>query len=160
MSTTSRPNVFLYIPPPLLFVLTFLAGVGLQRLSPIGVSSDRLLRVAHVVGIGLIAAGVLLALSSVAIFLLMARTTLIPHGSASKLVNWGPYRFTRNPMYVSLVTVYLGVAGALGQVWPLVLLALPVALIHRITIPFEEARMRSLFGDEFDQYCSQTRRWI
>jgi len=143
-----------------LFVLTFLAGVGLQRLSPIGVSSDRLLRVAHVVGIGLIAAGVLLALSSVAIFLLMARTTLIPHGSASKLVNWGPYRFTRNPMYVSLVTVYLGVAGALGQVWPLVLLALPVALIHRITIPFEEARMRSLFGDEFDQYCSQTRRWI
>jgi len=152
--------VFLYIPPPLLFVLTFLAGVGLQRLSPISITSVRLLRIAHVVGTGLIAAGVLLALSSVAIFLLMARTTLIPHGSASKLVNWGPYRFTRNPMYVSLVTVYFGVAGALGQVWPLVLLAFPVALIHRITIPFEEARMRALFGDEFDQYCSQTRRWI
>lgn len=160
MSTSSRPNALLYVPPPLLFVITFFAGIGLQRLTPISISSFRLVRIAHVVGIGMVAAGVLLALTSVAIFLLMARTTLIPHGSASKLVNWGPYRFTRNPMYVSLVTVYLGVAGLLGQVWPLLLLALPVTFMHRITIPFEEARMRSLFGDEFDQYCNQTRRWI
>jgi protein-S-isoprenylcysteine O-methyltransferase Ste14 len=160
MSTSSRPHALMYIPPPLLFVLTFLAGVGLQRLLPISISSSGFLRIAHNAGIGLIATGVLLALTSVAIFLLMARTTLIPHGSASKLVNWGPYRFTRNPMYISLVTVYLGVAGALGQAWPLLLLALPVIFIHRVTIPFEEARMRSLFGDEFDQYCSQTRRWI
>jgi len=143
-----------------LFVLTFLAGVGIQKLLPINVASNKVLQVEHTVGIGLVGIGVTLALTSVAIFLILARTTLIPHGSASKLVNFGPYRFTRNPMYVSLVVVYLGVAGALGFIWPLLLLAFPIAVIHNITIPFEEARMRSLFGEEFDQYCTQTRRWI
>jgi len=160
MSKPTRPNVLLYFPPPLLFVITFFAGVGLHKLLPITIPSTGFLRTTHFAGIGLIVAGVLFALTSVAIFLVLARTTLIPHGSASKLVNWGPYRVSRNPMYVSLVVVFLGVAGLLGLVWPLLLLPIPISIMHRITIPFEEARMRSLFGDEFEKYCVQTRRWI
>lgn len=160
MNKSARLNPVIYAPPPLLFVLTFLAGAGLQRIAPLARPSAGVLRFAREVGIGMAGAGVLLALTSVAIFLLVVRTTLIPHGSASKLVTWGPYRFTRNPMYVSLVTVYIGVAGILGQIWPLLLLALPITLMHRLTIPFEEARMLDLFGDDFVQYCERTRRWI
>ena len=88
------------------------------------------------------------------------RTTIIPFGTASNLITRGPYRFTRNPMYLSLVLVYIGVAGMLTLVWPLLLLPLPVVIINTIVIPFEEARLQDVFGAEFAQYCSNVRRWL
>jgi protein-S-isoprenylcysteine O-methyltransferase Ste14 len=63
-------------------------------------------------------------------------------------------------MYVSLVLVYLGGAGDLAQLWPLLLLPLPVLLIQRVVIPFEETRMRELFGEQYEQYCRRVNRWI
>ena len=147
------------IPPPLLFVVTFLIGLGLQRLVPITVDSPSITEVSRVVGIALLIGGVLLALSCVVMFFVV-RTTIIPFGTASRLLTHGPYRFTRNPMYVSLVLVYLGVAGTLVQPWALILLPVPVAIVHAIVIPFEEARMGEVFGGAFQKYCANVRRWI
>jgi protein-S-isoprenylcysteine O-methyltransferase Ste14 len=159
LDTTTRINPLLRIPPPLLFVLTFFAGVGLQRLIPLRIYSANVLRIGHTVGIGMVGIGVLLALSCVGTFLL-ARTTLNPFGTAANIITGGAYRFTRNPMYVSLVIVYLGVVGIQGQLWPLLLLPLPVTLIHRKVIPFEEARMRQVFGESYENYCASVRRWL
>ena len=147
------------IPPPLLFVATFFAGVGLERLAPLVVHSAKIVQPVHVVGIGFLACGVVLALSCVGMFL-GARTTIIPFGTASNLVTRGPYRFTRNPMYVSLVFIYIGVAGVQVQVWPLLLLLPPVAIVNVIVIPFEETRLREVFGSAFVQYCTRVRRWL
>lgn len=63
-------------------------------------------------------------------------------------------------MRVSLVLVYPGAVGVLAQVWPLILLPLPLFMIHAMVIPFEEARLREVFGDTFDQYCASVRRWV
>jgi len=159
MKTSANIHPMVRVPPPLLFVLTFFAGVGLQHLVPLTIHSTTIVKTGHIIGEGLAGAGVVLALSCVAIFLLV-RTTIIPFGTASNLVIKGPYRFTRNPMYVSLVLVYVGVAGILTLIWPLFLLPVPVAIVHGKVIPFEEARLREVFGADYEQYCTRVRRWI
>jgi protein-S-isoprenylcysteine O-methyltransferase Ste14 len=159
MSASPDIRFVMRIPPPLLFVLTFFAGVGMQRLAPLSINSTTLATAARLAGFGSIAAGMLLMLSSVGLFL-ETRTSIVPFGTASHLVSRGPYRFTRNPMYLGLVLVYIGVSGILFEVWPLILLPLPLLLIHRIVIPFEESRLREIFGDVFVTYCERVRRWI
>ena len=156
MSTPKQIGPIMRIPPPLMFVVTFLAGAGLQRLARLTFPTGR---TSHIVGFGLVGCAVLLALYSVGTFI-AARTTIVPFSAASKLVTWGPYRFTRNPMYVSLALAYLGVAVIFSQPLALILLALPLTLVHKIVIPFEEGRMREVFGEAYDQYCTRVRRWI
>ena len=157
MKNTVRVPIIMRIPPPLIFVAVFFMGFGLQQLVPITLNSTNVISAGHMIGLGLVICGGLLALSCVGIFL-GARTTIIPFGSASSLVTRGPYRLTRNPMYVSLMLAYLGVVGLLIQPWSLFLLPLPVAVMHTVVIPFEEARLREVFGSEFHQYCANVRR--
>ena len=148
--------LLLRVPPPLLFAATFVAGAGLQYFAR---QTFPAVRALHFIGFGLVGCAALLALCSVGIFL-AARTTIVPFSAASKLVTCGPYRFTRNPMYVSLVLAYVGIATILSQPVALILLSLPVVLIHKIVIPFEEKRMRRVFGEAYDQYCSRVSRWF
>ena len=77
-----------------------------------------------------------------------------------KLVTGGPYRFTRNPMYLGLVVLAVGIAVWVGT-WPLVIAPLAVfATANWVHIPFEEAKMRSQFGADYDNYIARVRRWI
>jgi len=76
------------------------------------------------------------------------------------LVTTGPYRLTRNPMYLGLTVATLGMGIWIGS-WPM--LAAPVAVFVIANwghIPFEEAKMRRQFGAEFDAYASKVRRWL
>lgn len=160
MNASMRFHVLLLrVPPPLLFGVTFLAGIGMQRLMPVDVPSAELANAGQDVGIWLIGIGGVLSLLCIGI-LLAARTTIVPHRVASMLVTWGPYRFSRNPIYLSLALIYLGVAGIFAQIWPLVLLPLPIIVAQHVVIPFEEARLREKFGDTFEQYCRKVRRWL
>lgn len=149
----------LRVPPPLMFVAAFLAGIGLQRLAPLPGLSDGPATVVRLAGAALVLAGLLVMLSGAAIFL-RRRTTLVPFGTAAQLVTSGPYRFTRNPMYLGLALIYTGAAARLGQPWALVLLPLPLVVLGRVVIPFEEARLRARFGEAFQEYCRRVRRWI
>lgn len=77
-----------------------------------------------------------------------------------KLVIRGPYRFTRNPMYLGLVIVALGIAFWVGA-WPM--FAAPIAVFataNFVHIPFEEAKMRRQFGAAYVDYASRVRRWV
>jgi protein-S-isoprenylcysteine O-methyltransferase Ste14 len=144
------------IPPPPLFVFSFLAGVGLERLAALPFSLHGW---ARVVGIALTVAALLLLASAPLLFLL-ERTTIVPHRTARRLVTRGPYRITRNPMYLALTLVYAGVALALGHVWSLLFLPLPVWVMHTKVIPFEEATLTRAFGDEYLAYQKRVPRWI
>ncbi|MGO9135198.1 MAG: methyltransferase family protein [Methylovirgula sp.] len=75
------------------------------------------------------------------------------------LVIDGPFQFTRNPMYLGLVTLSLGIALWVGA-WPMLLA--PIALFataNFVHIPFEEAKMRRQFGADYDAYLARVRRW-
>jgi protein-S-isoprenylcysteine O-methyltransferase Ste14 len=77
-----------------------------------------------------------------------------------KLVMSGPFRFTRNPMYLGLVLVTLGIAFWAG-VWPMFLAPIATfATANWVHIPFEEAKMRRQFNSDFESYARKARRWI
>jgi len=156
---SARIHPLMSIPVPWTYILTFLAGVGVQQLVPLTIDSANILHIFWLTGIVLTVAGSLLAFSSLGIFR-VARTTTVPFEAPSKLITWGPYRFTRNPMYVGLALIYLGVAGIQAQIWPVVLLLLLFIYIDRVVVPVEETRLRDVFRDAYEQYCSRVRRWI
>ncbi|MEH2489639.1 methyltransferase family protein [Bradyrhizobium sp. AZCC 2230] len=77
-----------------------------------------------------------------------------------KLVTSGPYRFTRNPMYLGLVLLALGIAVWVGA-WPMFIAPVAVfATANWVHIPFEEAKMRRQFGAAYDDYVARVRRWV
>jgi protein-S-isoprenylcysteine O-methyltransferase Ste14 len=104
-------------------------------------------------------AGVVLAFSGLGLFRL-EKTTTIPFETATTLVMRGPYRFTRNPMYVGLLLAYVGVAGVNAQLWPILVLPLLVSYLQRTVIPLEEGRLTATFGDKYLSYCASVRRWL
>jgi protein-S-isoprenylcysteine O-methyltransferase Ste14 len=154
----SAPKIMM-VPPPLLFVLTFLAGAGIQALLPIPVLAESMQPTFALLGGFLLALGVAFALPSALLFL-AARTSIVPQGYSSTLITWGTYRFTRNPMYLGLVLVFVGVAFLKGLGWPLALLPIPVLVMDRVVIPFEENQLVRAFGDTYEAYRARVRRWI
>ncbi|MGD9979810.1 MAG: isoprenylcysteine carboxylmethyltransferase family protein [Hyphomonadaceae bacterium] len=108
----------------------------------------------------LIAAALALLFASMGHFF-FAKTQLLPTSPVNnKLVTGGVFALTRNPMYLAMTLVSLGVAVWMGQ--PLMYMA-PLGMFvvaNWIFIPFEEEKMRRQFGDAFDAYCKRVRRWI
>jgi protein-S-isoprenylcysteine O-methyltransferase Ste14 len=148
----------LHVPVPWVFVLTYLLGVVLEHVHRSTISPTAAL-VSTTAGAGLFAVGAVIAGWGLVLFR-KAKTTTVPGKLSGKLVTWGPYRFTRNPMYVGLILAYLGEAGLMKQIWPVVLLPFTVAYINWTVIPVEEAKLEEAFHDEYKQYRSQVRRWF
>jgi len=151
-------RLLLYVPVPWVYILAYLAGVGMEFAFPLNLHKERLLGVG-VAGAALFVAGAVIAGWGWAIFY-KARTTTVPGRASSKLVTWGPYRFTRNPMYVGLAIAYLGEAGILKQVWPVVFLPLTLAYINFIVLPIEETKLKEVFPAEYQSYRQRVRRWL
>ncbi len=87
-------------------------------------------------------------------------TTHHPFGEPTALVVEGPFRFTRNPMYLGLTLVLLGI-GLLAGTAPFLLAPAAFALwIHLLQIPGEEAVLARLFGDPYEVYRRRVRRWL
>jgi protein-S-isoprenylcysteine O-methyltransferase Ste14 len=148
----------LYVPVPWVFVLTYLLGVVLEHVHH-GTISPTAALISTTAGAVLFAVGAVIAGWGLVLFG-KAKTTTVPGKLSGKLVTWGPYRFSRNPMYVGLVLAYLGEAGLLKQIWPVVLLPFTVAYINWTVIPVEEAKLEEAFPDEYKQYRLQARRWF
>jgi len=76
------------------------------------------------------------------------------------IVRTGPYRFSRNPVYLSFFLLQLGIAVWSGSVWMLATLVLAAGLISRIVIPKEELYLECKFGSHYLSYRSSVRRWL
>ena len=143
-------------PPPLIYVLGLLAGWLLERKHPLAPLPRNF---AIAAGIVLLIAGLALArLGARAIW--KANSSIIPMRPTTAIVSDGVYRFTRNPMYVSMVVIYVGIALLIRAPWALVLLPVVVIAVDRLVIAKEESYLRGKFGDIYVNYCSRVRRWI
>jgi protein-S-isoprenylcysteine O-methyltransferase Ste14 len=153
-----RAPILAIMPPPAQYALVFLVGVGLDLVMPWRPTWMAIEDV-HWAGAALALAGFILALAAAGRFV-VRRTTLNPAGQPAQLVVAGAHAWSRNPMYLSLTIIYLGVALALGRAWPLVLVVLPWASMNWVVIPFEEARLSEAFAQDYADYCQKVRRWI
>lgn len=144
------------VPPPLYFVAGLLLGWLLNLWFPARLWS----RTAG----GSIAAVLFLAAAVLAISAILsfhrARTTVLPDRPSSSLVFAGPYRFTRNPMYISMSLVYAGIALVLQSLWALLLLVVVLWAIQVFVIRREEAYLERTFGAPYARYKASVRRWI
>ncbi len=89
-----------------------------------------------------------------------AGTSIIPLTQSSALVTEGMFRYSRNPMYVSMTAALFGVPIILNNYWLLTIVALFVIIIRFRFIRYEELLMQETFGEEYLAYCSVVRRWI
>jgi protein-S-isoprenylcysteine O-methyltransferase Ste14 len=76
------------------------------------------------------------------------------------IVATGPYRFSRNPMYVAMSAVYVGLSLLMGVVWPLVLLPIVLLSLSALVIRREERYLGDAFGEEYGAYRARVRRWL
>ena len=144
------------ILPPAYFLLALVATILVARLSP-GWSVASL--VFGVVGGGLLVAGLAINLVADKAFK-SSGTTVKPFEESSALVTSGIFRFSRNPMYVGIVLMLVGVSllnGSIIGVIPALLLAV---FLDRRFIRVEEKMLAEKFGDAWQTYAAQTRRWL
>lgn len=142
--------------PPFLYLGSLLAAVGLDWIFPAPLPEH---------GLGLPFAILLsvagLALVATCFRRFKAAGTSVPTWMpTTALVIAGPYRFSRNPIYLALTLIYLGLGIGYGSLWPLVLLA-PLLIVMRYgVIGREERYLEGKFGEAYRAYLSSVRRWI
>jgi protein-S-isoprenylcysteine O-methyltransferase Ste14 len=88
------------------------------------------------------------------------RTTLDPHGSVTEIVTSGPYRFSRNPIYLGFVLLLIGFSFAFRTYWGVLLSPVLTASLYQLVIKHEEAYLEKKFGDRYTSYKSRVRRWL
>ena len=147
-----RPRIM----PPVYLLLAIVAMVALHYLLPgrqwVSGGWRWAGAVPIVAGVGLV--------GWVAVLFGRHQTTIKPGEVSSHLLIGGPFRISRNPIYLGMAMVLAGTALALGSLTPWLVVPVFVAAITRNVIPVEEAMLADTFGDQYAQYQARVRRWI
>ncbi len=156
MNSKTHSGTGISIPPPVIYMAALLIGLGLNYLSPIPLLSNGW---SYIIGGVFIVVNIMI-MPSVLFRFRRAGTTFDVRKAASVLITKGPYRFSRNPSYVSLTLVYLGIGFCLNNGW-ILLLVVPVVLIMDLwVVRREERHLEEKFGEEYLRYKSTVRRWL
>ena len=153
-SEKDAPNVVAI--PPLIYAAFLAVGLVLDYLFPIPVLPDP---IQYWLGFGII-----IASGFIILFVLLefrkAETQFDPRKPTTAIITTGPYRFSRNPSYVSLTMLYLGIAIAADSVWVLAGLIPTLVVTHYGVILREEEYLAEKFGEAYLQYKRSVRRWL
>jgi protein-S-isoprenylcysteine O-methyltransferase Ste14 len=138
------------------YTFAIITGALLQRARPLPLLPTAL---AAPLGAALVVLAVVLFVSSVAKF--RAADTPVPaRKPTTAIVRTGPYRFSRNPIYLAFSLLQLGIALWANSLWLLLTLVVAVALVHYVVIRREEQYLERRFGDEYLAYKASVRRWL
>jgi protein-S-isoprenylcysteine O-methyltransferase Ste14 len=142
--------------PPLIFVAALGLGLILHRLIPIWLFP---LTISRPLGIALCLTGVVVGFWGCAT-MLRAGTNVRPDRPVTALVTGGPFRFSRNPLYLSLIALYLGITLLLEALWPFMMLVPSLLIVHWRIVLREERFLEARFGDAYRAYKTRVRRWL
>ena len=156
MSNDEQGNAGFLLPPPLTYLSALVAGLLLDKCFHVHFLARGL---ARLIGWPLVVGGVLLNRWFHST-MRRADTPIDPRKPVSNLTTEGPFRYTRNPAYLSLTMLYAGVALLRSALWALLLLPLVLLLIQRDQIEREERYLERAFGEEYLQYKARVRRWL
>ena len=144
------------ILPPTIFWLSLILSVGLHFLLPV---KKVIVAPYKYIGILLICAGILLNLWADRLFK-HKQTTVKPFEKSSFLIEEGPFKFSRNPMYLGMAAMLLGMSILLGTVTPFIVPVVFCILVRIVFISAEEIDLENVFGQEFLEYKKRIRRWL
>jgi protein-S-isoprenylcysteine O-methyltransferase Ste14 len=154
--TAQSDHAGVWFPPPFWYAFAVLGGVLLNRRWPFPIVGGRITTVLGAVcALGWLA----LAFDSIGRFW-RSKTSIVPIRPAEALVLSGPYRYTRNPMYVSLAFLTIGCGLLLATWWPIVLLVPTLVIVQLFVILPEERYLRRRFGPAYEAYTRRVRRWL
>ena len=142
--------------PPFIYLEFLFVGFVIDYFLPFPVLPDDL---QFLVGSVLIAGGLIPFFLAVLKFR-KAGTNIPTRKPTTAVVTTGPYRFTRNPIYLGMTTVYAGIAITADSVWVLGLLILVLLIMNRGVIDREEKYLAGKFGEEYRRYKETVRRWL
>lgn len=146
--------------PPAVPLITVLAGVGLNRFWPLHSSVFLPTPERYWIG-GLLVAGSILGLGLWSVILVRrCGQSENPWKPTLEIIERGPFRITRNPMYLQMVLVCTGLAIILSNLWILILVPACGWILHRFAILPEEAYLEQKFGDRYVAYKRRVRRWF
>ena len=144
------------VRPPLVYLVSIAIGSLLEFAWPLAFFPHAL---TAPLGILLALAGVILFIGSVGKFR-TAGTPVPGNQPTTAIVRSGPYRFSRNPIYLAFSLLHLGIAIWINSVWLLATLVAAIALMAVIVIPREEEYLERRFGAEYLDYKKSVRRWV
>lgn len=153
---STRTTAGVIARPPLIYLAGLVIGLVASALAPRPILPEH---ARYAIGIPLIAAAVALfvwALNAMR----RAGTSVRTSDPTTALVTAAPFRFSRNPIYVSFTLCYAGIALAAQSLWALLLLLVVLVLIRRGVIEREEQYLEGKFGRDYVQYSARVRRWI
>lgn len=144
------------VPPPLIYLAGLLIGLALDSVWPAAFLPAT---AQHVAGGATIALGLVLFAAAVREFV-RARTSPVHHNPTTSIITTGVFRFSRNPIYVAMTLVLIGLGLAIDSAWIIAMAVPAVLIIHRFVIAKEEAFLASTFGDAYTRYRQSVRRWL
>lgn len=154
MSSQDTPGIL--APPPLIFATPLVLGSLLDHVVPLAILPGALARWS---GFVLMVAALVIAAAAMR-EMRRARTAVDPYTPSTALVRSGPFARSRNPIYVALILLSLGVALLANVLWCALLVLPAVVVLRRFVIAREEAYLERRFGDEYRSYCADTPRWL
>ena len=157
METQGKDGAAVRIPPPLVYVASIAAGVGLQFIWPLSIGLGRvpLIVLALLVAIP----GIVLVRGALRLFRASGQDPL-PWLATPQIITSGVYRHTRNPMYVGVAVLQVAIGVGLGNPWIILLAPVSCAVVYITAIRPEEAYLEQKFGDAYARYKSSVRRWL
>jgi protein-S-isoprenylcysteine O-methyltransferase Ste14 len=153
-SPSDVPNVL--ILPPLLYGLALAVGFLVQWIAPRPIVSSN---AGYWIGGVLLASGVFLAIWGRRV-MERAGTNVNPTLPSTALVATGPFLFSRNPLYVALTLIYVGLALLANALWVLVLIVPVLLVMHYGVVRREERYLEARFADAYREYRSRVRRYV
>ncbi|MGI9388127.1 MAG: methyltransferase family protein [Methyloligellaceae bacterium] len=143
-------------PPPLIFLVCLLIGIGLDAIWPVP-----FLQAALQYGLGL--AFIVLSVALIVLVLRefsRAKTDISPYKPTMAIITTGPFAYTRNPAYLSLALLFIGIAAMADGLWIWAMVIPAMAIIHFFVVLREEAYLERKFGDGYRTYKASVGRWV
>jgi protein-S-isoprenylcysteine O-methyltransferase Ste14 len=143
-------------PPPLIYGIPLAAGIYEQTSHPVHITTRPV-----AIALGVVMFGVALPIFIAAVTQFKkANTAVVPFQATTAIVEAWPYSFSRNPIYLAMALIYVGISLFFNTWWPIFLMPLVLLVMQRGVIEREEAYLTRKFGDQYLAYKARVRRWL
>lgn len=144
------------VPPPILLLITILIGVGFHYLYPLYFQTGSLRWWLGGILVGT-SIGTILYCASM---FKKAQTAIEPWKTTTRILDTGPYRYSRNPIYLCFILFGIGTGILLENFWIMLMMIPLMMIVNKVVIQREEKYLESKFSNEYLAYKSKVRRWI